>query len=195
MLSAVFRGKMLEKIKRQLKQSNQLPQYQYILDCMWKKPWVVYCEPPLGNALQIVKYLGQYTHRVAISNHRIQNIDDSGVSFWYKDYKDKSKKKPTKLSGVEFLRRFCMHILPYRFVKIRHYGILSSKQKDRIKPLQAKKPEAKVKESAQERIVRLTGFDRYQCPFCKAGIMHTVELLPRIRSPTNVLYKTSRLAV
>lgn len=196
MLSAVFRGKMLEKIKRQLKQSNQLPQYQPLLDQLWKKPWVVYCEPPLGNAQQIVKYLGQYTHRVAISNHRIQNIDDSGVSFFYKDYKDNSKKKLTKLSGVEFLRRFCMHILPYRFVKIRHYGILSSKQKDRIKPLKTKKQqEVKVKETPQERILRITGFDRFHCPFCKTGILHTVELLPRIRSPTNVLYKTSRLTV
>jgi len=195
MLSAVFRGKMLEKIKQHLNQSNQLPQYQTLLDCVWEKPWVVYCEPPLGNARQIVKYLGQYTHRVAISNHRIQNIDHSGVSFFYKDYKDNSKKKLTKLSGVEFLRRFCQHILPYRFVKIRHYGILSSKQKDRIKPLQAKRPETKVKETNQERILRLTGFDRYQCPFCNAGTMNTVELLPRIRSPTNVLYKTKRLTV
>jgi hypothetical protein len=196
MLSAVFRGKMLEKIKRQLNQCNQLPQYQSLLDQLWKKPWVVYCEPPLGNAQQIVKYLGQYTHRVAISNHRIQNIDDSGVSFFYKDYKDKSKKKLTRLSGVEFLRRFCMHILPYRFVKIRHYGILSSKQKDRIKPLKTKKQqEVKVKETASQRILRITGFDRFQCPFCKTGILHTVELLPRIRSPTSVLYKTSRLTV
>lgn len=196
MHSAVFRGKMLEKIKQQLKQSNQLPQYQSLLDCLWKKPWVVYCEPPLGSAQQIVKYLGQYTHRVAVSNHRIQDIDDSGVSFFYKDYKDNSKKKLTKLSGVEFLRRFCMHILPYRFVKIRHYGILSSKQKDRIKPLQTqKKQEVKVKETAAQRILRITGFDRFQCPFCKTGILHTVELLPRIRSPTNVLYKTSRLTV
>ena len=196
MLSAVFRGKMLEKIKGQLRKSHQLPQYQSLLDGLWKKPWVVYCEPPLGNAQQIVKYLGQYTHRVAISNHRIQNIDDSGVSFFYKDYKDNSKKKLTKLSGVEFLRRFCMHILPYRFVKIRHYGILSSKQKDRIKPLQTKKKqEVKVKETASQRILRITGFDRFQCPFCKTGILHTVELLPRIRSPTSVLYKTSRLTV
>lgn len=195
MLSAVFRGKMLEKIRRQLKQNNRLLHYQTLLDQLWKKPWVVYCEPPLGNAQQIVKYLGQYTHRVAISNHRIQNIDDSGVSFFYKDYKDNSKKKLTRLPGVEFLRRFCQHILPYRFVKIRHYGILSSKQKDRIKPLQAKRPEPKVKETNQERIVRLTGFDRYQCPFCKAGIMHIVELLPRIRSPTHVLYRTKQLTV
>lgn len=195
MLSSVFRGKMLEKIKGQLRKSHQLLQYQSLLDAVWKKPWVVYCEPPLGNAQQIVRYLGQYTHRVAISNHRIQNIDDSGVSFFYKDYKDKSKKKLTKLSGVEFLRRFSQHILPRRFVKIRHYGILSSRQKEQLKPLQTKKPEPKVKETAQERIVRITGFDRYQCPFCKKGTMHTVELLPRIRSPGNVLYKTKRLSV
>jgi hypothetical protein len=195
MLSAVFRGKMLEKIKGQLRKSKQLPQYQSLLDVLWKKPWVVYCEPPLGNAQQIVKYLGQYTHRVAISNHRIENIDDSGVSFWYKDYRDKGKKKLTKLPGVEFLRRFCLHILPLRFVKIRYYGILSSKNKEQLKPLQTKKPEPKVIETAQERIVRLTGFDGHQCPFCKTGIMHTVELLPRIRSPMNVLYKTNRLTV
>ena len=157
--------------------------------------YLVYCEPPLGNAQQIVKYLGQYTHRVAISNQRIQNIEESGVSFFYKDYKDNSKKKLTKLSGVEFLRRFCMHILPYRFVKIRYYGILSSKQKDLLKSLQNKKPETKVRESNQQRIVRLTGFDQVQCPFCKTGIMHTVELLPRIRSPGNVLFKTVRLPV
>lgn len=195
MLSPVFRGKLLEKLKRQLKQSKLLPQYQSLLNAVWKKPWVVYCEPPLGNAQQIVKYLGQYTHRVAISNHRIQNIDQSGISFLYKDYKDNSKKKLTKLSGLEFLRRFCLHILPYRFVKIRYYGILSSKQKNRVELLKAKKQETKVKESKQERIMRLTRFDRFQCPFCKKGYMHTVELLPRIRSPDNVLYKTVRLSV
>ena len=190
MLSTVFRGKLLEKIKQQLKQNNQLPQYQLLLDELWKKPWVVYCEPPLGNAQQIVKYLGQYTHRVAISNHRIQNIEESGISFFYKDYKDNSKRKLTKLSGVEFLRRFCMHILPYRFVKIRYYGILSSKQKDMVKPFAVKKPETKVTESKQERVSRLTGFDRFQCPFCKEGFMQTIELLPRIRAPDNLLYKT-----
>ena len=178
MLSAVFRCKLLEKIKRQLKQSNQLPQYQSLLDEVWKKPWVVYCEPSLGNAQQIVKYLGQYTHRVAISNQRIQNIDESGVSFFYKDYKDNSKRKITKLSGVEFFRRFCTHILPYRFVKIRYYGILSSKQKDLVAPLAAKNLETKVIETIQERIVRLTRFDWIQCHFCKTGIMQAVELLP-----------------
>ena len=93
MLSPMFRGKLLRKLKRHLKQCNQLPKYQSLLDQLWKKPWVVYCKPPLGNAQQIVKYLGQYSHRVAISNHRIKTIADSGVSFFYKDYKDETSKK------------------------------------------------------------------------------------------------------
>jgi hypothetical protein len=194
MLSTVFRGKLLEKIKHQLRQTMQLSQYQSLLNEVWKKPWVVHCEPPFGNAQQIVKYLGQYSHRVAISNHRIKNIDDSGVTFFYKDYRDNSRIKPTKLSGVEFLRRFCMHILPKRFVKIRYYGILSTKQKDRIKSLLAKKPAIKIKESRQERIVRLTGFDSRICPVCKTGFMHTIELLPKIRAPANVLYATKVLS-
>jgi hypothetical protein len=194
MLSPVFRGKLLEKLKQQLSQSRQLPQYQSLLDDLWEKPWVVYCPPPLGNPQQIVKYLGQYSHRVAISNHRILNIDDSGVKFLYKDYRNGSKIKPTTLPGVEFLRRFCLHILPRRFVKIRYYGILSTKQKDMVKLLLAKKPETKIKETRQERIVRLTGFDSRICPVCKTGFMHTIELLPKIRAPSNVLYATKILS-
>jgi len=188
MLSPTFRSILLKKLKLQLNLCGQLPKYQTLLDDVWKKPWVVYCKPPFGNAQQIVKYLGQYSHRVAISNHRIQNINDSNVTFFYKDYRDNSRIKPTPLRGVEFLRRFCLHILPRRFVKIRYYGILSSKQKDRVKLLLTKKPETKIKETRQERIVRLTGFDSSLCPVCKTGLMHTIELLPKIRAPTNVLY-------
>ena len=194
MLSPTFRSILLKKLKLQLSQSDQLPKYQSLIDDVWKKPWVVYCKPPFGNAQHIVKYLGQYSHRVAISNHRIKNISGSDVTFFYKDYKDGSKVKPTILSGVEFLRRFCMHILPRRFVKIRYYGILSTKQKDRVRSLLVKKPETKVTETRKERIVRLTGFDSRLCPVCKAGFMHTVELLPKIRAPTNVLYATRVLS-
>ena len=194
MLSPTFRSILLKKLKLLLQQSNQLKKYQSLLDDVWRKPWVVYCKPPFGNAQQIVKYLGQYSHRVAISNHRIKNISGSDVTFFYKDYKDENRVKPTTLSGVEFLRRFCMHILPRRFVKIRYYGILSTKQIDSVKSLLAKKPETIVKETIQERIVRLTGFDSHLCPVCKAGFMHTVELLPKIRAPTNVLYATRVLS-
>jgi hypothetical protein len=100
------------------------------------------------------------------------------------DYADGAKQKPTKLGGVEFLRRFCQHILPHRFVKIRRYGIYSSrvralKQNENPKML----IKLKRKETVQQRIQRLTGFDVYQCPYCKQGIMHVVEELPRVRSP------------
>ena len=188
MLSMVFRGKLLEKLKQQLKKSNRIAQYQSTLNDLWSKPWVVYCEPPLGNAQQIVKYLGQYTHRVAISNQRIKHIDASSVTFSFKDYKDNAIKKLTTLSGVEFLRRFCLHILPYRFVKIRYYGILGSRYKKEVKPFKDKPDITKPDETRQERIVRLTGFNPCKCPFCKTGIMQTVEELPKIRSPTNMVY-------
>jgi hypothetical protein len=194
MLSPAFRSILLKKLKIRLTQRNQLQEYQSLLDKLWKKPWVVYCKPPFGNPQHIVKYLGQYSHRVAMSNHRIKNITERDVTFHYKDYKDESRVKPATLSGVEFLRRFCMHILPKKFVKIRYYGILSSKQKQRVKSLLAKKPVAKVMETRQERIVRITGFDSRVCHVCKNGVMHIIEMLPKIRAPTNVLYPSNILS-
>ncbi len=193
-LSATFRGKLLQKLKLQLKKSGQLAQHQQTIDQCYAKPWVVHCEAPLGNAQQIVKYLGQYTHRVAISNKHITQIDDKGVTFLYKDYKDEANVKPTNLDGVEFLRRFCMHILPQRFVKIRYYGILGSKYKKEVQPLKNnQKPDlTKPLETRPERIIRLTGFDACKCPYCKTGTMRTVEELPKIRSPINVLYPNNQ---
>ena len=95
MLSNVFRGKMMELLKKQLREGSQLPEYQFVVDKAWSKEWVVFSEPSFSDAEQVIKYLGQYTHRVAISNHRILNIDDRGVSFHYKDYRDQGKVKPT----------------------------------------------------------------------------------------------------
>jgi len=189
-LSPTFRGEILKKVKRMLRKKGCLRPYQSMLDRLWKKDWVVYCKPPMGNVQQIIQYLGRYSHRVAIDNSRLVDIDDSGVTFSYKDYKDGDKKKIMKLSGVEFLRRFAMHILPYRFVKIRYYGILGSRQKDAIKPLMVRnrKPKKKTQtekvETKMERITRLTGFDPCRCPYCKKGTMHTIETLPKIRAPS-----------
>jgi hypothetical protein len=184
-LSPVFRGKLMESIKRNLKKQSLLMQYQALINAAWKKPWVVHCEPSLGKPEHVVKYLGQYTHRVAITNQRIIGIDNYGVTFMHKDYADGAKQKPVTLSGVEFLRRFCLHILPRRFVKIRRYGIYSS----RARALKMKaNPKMVINqrkgETVQQRIQRLTGFDLYQCPFCKQGFMHTLEEVPRVRSPS-----------
>jgi hypothetical protein len=192
-LSDTFQGKFIDSIKRRLRKENLLSEFDAVLQQAWNKKWVVNCEPSLAKAEHVVKYLGQYTHRVAITNQRILNIDKSGVTFITKDYRDRALKKPVHMDGVEFLRRFCLHILPYRFVKIRRYGIYNPALKRNLKlqfvsnteigPLPAKKEKGKPKETVQERFLRLTGIDVYQCPFCKKGKMHVVKELPRVRSP------------
>ena len=187
-LSATFRGKLLERLKLNLKKQNLLREHQASIDSCYNKPWVVYCEPSLGNAKQIVAYLSKYTHRVAISNTRIKNIDDKNVSFSYKDYADKANQKLMTLTGVEFLRRFAMHILPRGFVKIRYFGILTSAYREQLKSLKTKPDIIQLTETRQQRLVRLTGYNPCQCPVCKTGTMHAIEILPPIRSPDNVFY-------
>jgi len=94
--------------------------------------WVVYCEPALAGADHVVKYLGQYTHRVAITNQCILNITGCKVIFIATDYRERAVKKPVTLDGIEFLRRFTMHILPVRFVKTRRYGIYNHTTRGRL---------------------------------------------------------------
>ena len=88
--------------------------------------------PLMANSEHVIRYLGQYTHRVAISNDRILSINETHVTFIAKDYRDKAQKKPISLTGVEFLHRFCQHILPKRFVKIRRYGIYNHTTKRKL---------------------------------------------------------------
>jgi len=131
-LSKVFRAKYCDK----LKEKNSI-QYQKIRQQLWEKPWVVFAKRPFGNAKAVVEYLGRYTHKIAISNHRIKSIEEQTVTFVYKDYREKGAKKEMTLSHEEFIRRFSLHILPKRFVKIRHYGFLSSTWKrQKLKLLQ-----------------------------------------------------------
>jgi hypothetical protein len=192
-LSLVFRGKLMEGIKGQLRKQGVIERYQDLLKDVWKKPWVVFCEPSMAKAEHVVRYLGQYTHRVAITNQRIISIDEYTVTFMHKDYEDGAIQKPVTLDGVEFLRRFCQHILPYRFVKIRRYGIYSSRART-IRQKQNKRMvvrlNLKIKESVQQRLKRLTGFDMSLCPFCKQGEMKVVEFLPRVRSPSGFYFLT-----
>jgi len=184
-LSLVFRGKLMQKIKEYQKR-RLLPEHQSLIKDAWDKSWVVHCEPSMAKPEHVIRYLGQYTHRVAITNQRIININDKNVTFMHKDYADGARQKPITLGGEEFLRRFCMHILPHRFVKIRRYGIYSSRAralKKRGNPKMIVKTKA---ETTQQRLKRLTGFDVCLCPFCKQGIMHRIEEMPRVRSPTNM---------
>jgi hypothetical protein len=147
---------------------------------------VVYAKEPFAGPDQVVEYLGRYTHKVAISNHRILNIDDSGVIFRWRDYRD-NKEKAMRLNGTEFLRRFCQHILPRGFVRIRHYGLLSTSKRNLLRSLQSQygiittiSPEKKHwKEICREHL----NWDPDVCPHCGKGKMITIERLIPGRSP------------
>ena len=191
-LSDTFKGKFLDSIKRVLRKTGNLSGFNSVMQAAYKKRWVVHCEPAMANADHVIKYLGQYTHRVAISNNRLLEMSDTHVTFIAKDYRDKAQKKPVRLSGIEFLHRFCLHILPHRFVKIRRYGIYNATTKRNLKLQFVPEESAQEKllsgkdknETAIERTKRLTGFDIGKCPGCKNGRMHIIGELPRIRSPS-----------
>jgi hypothetical protein len=162
-LSIVYRAKYCEKLKSRLSE-----EYQKIKKELWKKPWVVYAKRSFGSSKSVIEYLGRYTHKIAISNHRIKSIDKQNVTFVYKDYKAFGIKKVMQLSHEEFIRRFSMHILPKGFVKIRHFGILSSTWKrEKLGKLQAEmqvKPIAKREKTPAIR----------RCPCCKRGQLRTI---------------------
>ena len=130
--------------------------------------------------------------RVAITNHRILNIAGAKVTFIAKDYREQAVKKPVTLDGVEFLRRFTLHILPTRFVKIRRYGIYNhtTKRHLELQFVPEEKPDVDTlikreepPETNLQRFIRLTGVNPSQCPECKTGRMVTIRELPRIRAP------------
>ncbi|MGO3307420.1 MAG: IS91 family transposase [Sphingobacterium sp.] len=119
-LSKVFRAKYIALLRKEKLADPQL------LQSLFEKSWVVYAKRPFGGLKQVIEYLGRYTHKVGISNHRIKNVTDYEVTI---NYKDGSKTKQLTLKNEEFTRRFSLHILPKRLVRIRHYGILSSSWK------------------------------------------------------------------
>jgi hypothetical protein len=123
-------------------------QYNKIRQGLWQKKWVVYAKKSFGNANSVLEYLGRYTHKIAISNYRIMAMDNKMVTFSYKNYRQNGIKKQMTLTQEAFIRCFALHILPKRFVKVRHYGFLSSTWKrKKLKVLQKKmgvKPPKKI---------------------------------------------------
>lgn len=137
-LSRKFRGKLLFHLKQawdegklkffnQADYLNQDANFLNLLTSLYQKEWVVYCKKPFKSPWHVVSYLGRYTHKVAISNSRILNFNGSTVSIKWKDYKDKNRQKLMTLMTSEFVRRFLLHVLPSGFTRIRHYGILASR--------------------------------------------------------------------
>ncbi|NSA89667.1 hypothetical protein DZC18_004266 [Clostridium beijerinckii] len=132
----------------------------------------------------MLQYLGRYTHRVAISDNRIIKVDNEKVVFKWRDYKDKNKEKVMSLKPAEFIRRFTMHILPDRFVKIRHYGILANRNKNLkfkrcIEIFRIKPKEVEILSTA-ELFFKLTGIRIGKCKNCEKGNLIKIgKIMPR----------------
>lgn len=162
---------------------NEHKVFQSMLNSLYTKKWITYCKRPFGGPEKVLEYLGRYTHRVAISNNRIKRMENNRVVFEWKDYRDNNTRKEMELPAVEFIRRFLLHILPENFYKIRYYGILSSRSKQKaIARCRELLGVAKDKEPKEAEIVQ-TCSDRElpnkeisvgynQCPNCKVGTMH-----------------------
>ncbi len=161
-MGKVFRARFMEGLRKQFDH----PAAFY--DKLFAKDWVVYCKAPFYNTSQVVEYLGRYTHKIAISNHFIKDIVDRTVTFSAKDYRHGGKKSLLRLTDAEFIRRFCLHILPKGFVRIRHYGILSSSKKKRILPM------LKLELGCPPLKIGTGPIHHRRCPSCKKGKLVTV---------------------
>lgn len=197
LLSKVFRGKFLsglEKLRDGLVYEGRLTgirdprRFKKLLQTAARKNWIVYAKPPFAGPEQVIHYLGNYTHRVAISNHRLIKTENEHIHFRYRDSRDGNKQKVMSLHAQEFIRRFLLHVLPRRFVRIRSYGFLGNRfRKTKIaklkqilipkiehEPIDVQSPE---KRDWKERLKDLTGYDVSICPKCEKGKMVEVRII------------------
>jgi hypothetical protein len=183
-LSRVFRGKFMAKLK-ELHASGAIgfpPSISHLIepchwgrfvDALYNKEWVPYIKETFNGSGNAIEYLGKYTHRIAISNYRILEVTDSEVTFTYKDYIDGTYKGMT-ISGVEFVRRFLMHVLPKGFVKIRYYGAFGNSVKRKIlKTIRAKMSQLEFMAElaglkTHEILMKLFNIDINLCPLCNS---------------------------
>lgn len=186
-MSTVYRGRFIAALKEQLPLEMTPP----LINALYKHNWVVYAKRPFTGPQSVVEYLGRYTHKIAISNHRIKHADDSYVTFAYKDYKHGSVKKEMTLHAFEFIRRYSMHILPKGLVRIRHYGILSSTSKNQAaisikEQLPPAKPVIKLRPQCKE-------YNPNQCPCCKEETMHRLIQFDRRGPPKHCIELAANL--
>ena len=190
-VATVYRAYFLKQLQQQIDNGtitmseDQHTEWITLRSALYNIEWITYFKEPMGGPAQVLQYLGRYTHKVAISNHRIKHIDmDNNVTFEYKDYADDGKKKMMTLAGEEFLRRYEQHILPPRFCKIRHYGYLGNyKRKQRVNEILAQMHLPQYALQAQIsmaiRIIEKFGTDAMLCSSCKKAkleLMYVVAI-------------------
>jgi hypothetical protein len=197
-MSRLFKGKFLFYLKRAydklsfagniscLKENDA---FRHLLSHLYEKDWVISCKLPFKGPETVIEYLGRYTHRVAITNHRIIGMEDGEVSFFWKDYADGSKTKVMTLDAGEFIRRFLLHVLPDGFVKIRRYGLLGNRNRKEClalcrKALGETVQSEQTSQTWQELLLAVAGIDIMECPVCH-GRMRRKEILcaSRYRGP------------
>jgi len=153
------------------------------LAALRREAWVVYCKPPFAGPDHVLAYLGRYTHRVAISNHRLVDVADDRVRFRWRDYADGHRMKVMDLDAEEFLRRFLLHIVPDGFVRIRHFGLLANRRRTahliqcRTLLAQPPAPPRDPPESVRAVMLRVTGLDIDRCPVCHRGVLRRLQHL------------------
>ncbi|HEU0143476.1 MAG TPA: IS91 family transposase [Nitrososphaera sp.] len=184
-MAVVYRAKFLEALKVWIiKGLVTVPQHidvKALLTLLYGKPWVVYAKAPFGGPHTVIEYLGRYTHKVAISNHRIVSINENEdtVNFQYKDYADCGKQKLMSLQAQEFIRRFSQHILPKGFTKIRMYGFLSNRGRQQrieevLEKLQLPQHAPAVSVPMAVRLLERYGMQVNKCPCCRASTLELV---------------------
>jgi hypothetical protein len=187
-LSTVFRARFVAALRSHFKGLDRS-----FYNALFRTPWVVYAKRPFGGPKHVIEYLGRYTHKVAISNHRIVEVQNDRITFRYKDYRDESKVKLMPMQPIEFIRRFSLHILPKGFTRIRHYGILSSSRKQHVLPLLHQQLESRYeypeekdwKQISTERL----GYDPDECPVCKQLTMISIFTFDRRGPPDGEMMK------
>lgn len=170
-MSQVYKHKFMEGF-RQFLNTEGRPLDNSLRQSLYQKPWVVYAKQPFAGPKQVIEYLGRYSHKIAISNHRILTVENGRVTFRYKDYAKGGAQKCMTLDAVEFIRRFSLHILPKGFRKIRHYGILASRCKPKLRIRQMQMGVLpKTPKDLKQISIEVLKYDPQQCPCCKTGKM------------------------
>jgi hypothetical protein len=164
-MSKVFRARFIAALTKALPEKMD----DGLVSELYKKRWVVYAKRPFNGPVSVIEYLGRYTHKIAISNHRIRGISETKVTFSYKDYRQSGITKEMTLDALEFIRRFALHILPKAFVRIRHYGILSSTAKAKC-AVQIKEQLPEIPKPISNKPL-LQAYIPKECPCCKKETM------------------------
>lgn len=191
-LSKVFRGKFIDFTRRafakgelsfqgELARLNDPHAFASHLSTAYATDWVVYAKPPFGGPGQVLKYLARYTHRVAIANHRLVSLDDSQVTFRWKDRTHGNRPRTMTLGACEFIRRFLLHVLPRGFMRIRHFGFLANpcraEQLRRCRELLASPTPTSA--AASDSNGCSDDDEPRRCPSCEVGRLIRLEL-PRV---------------